>query len=169
MTDFEGAHVACVNNGRAPRGFWVKYAKHEGWPSFADAMQHYRSALHMRGGEALLAIDAAVDVSDDVMGELERFCRCGARLAVPATAAVRLGATHLASFFAERVNRVREFEERTVAAAAVALGAPRNALALPRNLLGGPMPFLRQLDRILANIDKWPHPKELPPPYEGQW
>lgn len=169
MTDLEGAHLACVDTGRPRKGDWVKWAQHYGWPSFADAMRHYRTSLHLRGGEALLAIDAAADVSDDVMGEVERLTRTAPRLSVAATACIRLGARHLAEYFAERVRFCREFEERTVAAAAIVLGAPQSSLAIPKNALGGRSCFLRGVDRVLENLKLWPRNDEAPPPYRGSW
>lgn len=165
MTDFEGAHVACVNNGRAPKGYWVEWATIHGWPTFADVMRHHLTVLHCRPGDALWAIDAARDASPDIMRELHAFAEHGPA-AAGAVACARLNAPELAPVVVQRLRMCREYEVRTLAAVAVYLGVPKfEVCSKAKDKMFGHKYLEQTVDKLVPRIRAWPSPDSLPPPY----
>ena len=169
MTDLGGAHLACVVTERPRRGPWVDFARQYRCPSFVDALRVHHTALRLQASHALLALEAAADVSEDFAGELRRLLHAAPRASVPALACVRFRMVEFRPLVVARVGRCREFETATLGAAAVLLGTPLDELT-PCHSYGftpeiGLRMFRKGVERCIRTVEAWPDREALPPPY----
>lgn len=172
--DLGGAHLACADFGRPRTTRHHVLARRIGCPSFADALGcSYLEASRMRAGLALLAIDAALDVSPDPEREIR------ALLGADDWRVFVLGAMAVARRAAASPELVALLRERLSprdvgAAAAAALLSAGHAPDALRELcpaLAAPAdpyreaPLWSELLRArLEHIRAWPRPDARPEP-----